>query len=184
MSGWMRGWYMLATTVFFFFLRPRDLVAVSVTSSRLFVFAYVSALSYVVASRGTHTYIFLFYCPRSLAVTVAPVRFICTIPNVTLPGYFIRRSTRGGFNGPYSPYSRYPRDCWPLPIPLQRRPRVVIPLQGSRHRHASSLSSYVYYNFKTSLTRQLHSNHYPYSEPAIRKVILYCLAHHYLYGVV
>jgi hypothetical protein len=30
------------------------------------------------------------------------------------------------------------------------RPRLVIPLQqGSRHRHASSLSLYEYYNFST-----------------------------------
>jgi hypothetical protein len=31
------------------------LVAVSVTHARLFVFAFVSALSYAVASRGTYT---------------------------------------------------------------------------------------------------------------------------------
>jgi hypothetical protein len=32
------------------------------------------------------------------------------------------------------------------------RPPVVTPLQGSPHRHASSLSMYVYYNFGTSLS--------------------------------
>jgi hypothetical protein len=57
-------------------------------------------------------------------------------------------------------------------------PRVVIPLQqGSSHRHASSLPLYVYYNFGTSLSPR--TNPYPYSEPAIRKITLYCLAHHY-----
>jgi hypothetical protein len=76
---------------------------VSVTPVRVFVFAYVSVLSYAVASRGTHTYSFLFYCSRSLAVTAAPVRFMCTIATVTLPGSFILRSTRGRVQLPVSP---------------------------------------------------------------------------------
>jgi hypothetical protein len=71
------------------------LVAAIVTLARQFVFVSVSALSYVVASRGTHTFIF-FYCTRSLAVTGSGGAVFCTIANVTLPGSFIiRRSTRG-----------------------------------------------------------------------------------------
>jgi hypothetical protein len=42
-----------------------------VTPERLFVFASISTLSYVVASRGIHTYNFHFYRPRSLAVSGA-----------------------------------------------------------------------------------------------------------------
>jgi hypothetical protein len=52
---------------------------------------------------------------------------------------------------------------------------------GTRHRYPCTCTT-------TSIllsARQLHSdNPYPYSEPTIRKVILYCLAHHYMYGVV
>jgi hypothetical protein len=46
-----------------------SLFSVSVTPSRLFVNVSIWALSYAVASRGTHTYSFLFYRPRSLVIS-------------------------------------------------------------------------------------------------------------------
>jgi hypothetical protein len=119
------------------------LVAVSVTHVRQFVYFFcLGALSYAVASRGTHTYSVFFV--RGHSTSPAPVRFICTIANVTSPGIFY-----------------YSLDMWPgttagtvlilgiletsgrYQYRYNIRQRVVIPLQGSRHRRATSLSLYM-----------------------------------------
>jgi hypothetical protein len=52
------------------------------------VYFCLCAISYALASRGTHTYCFLFHSPRSLGVTGSSVRFICTIACMTPPGIF------------------------------------------------------------------------------------------------
>jgi hypothetical protein len=108
---------------------------VSVTPARQFFLVYVSALSYVVASRGTgtHTYSFLFLLLPAVTRRHrlrCVLRIICTIASATLPGSFIRRSTRVRVQLPVPPYSRYPRDCWPLPVRLQHSPARGHP--GSR----------------------------------------------------
>jgi hypothetical protein len=135
--------------------------------------------------RAVPIHIVFFSIVRGHSPSAAPVRFICTIASVILPGSFIRRSTRGRVQLPVPPMvsvssrlvaatstaTTFAR-AWSSPFKAQGI--------GTRHRYPCTCTA-------TSVllsARQLHSNHYPYSEPAIRKVILYCLAHHYMHGVV
>jgi hypothetical protein len=66
----------------------------------------------------------VFFIVRGHSPSPAPVHFILAIASVTLPGSFIRRSTRDRVHMPVPPLqsSRHPRDCWPLPVPLQLSP--------------------------------------------------------------
>jgi hypothetical protein len=106
------------------------------------------------------------------------VRFICTVARVTPPGIlYSSLDQRPGTTARTVPILGILDIVGRYHNRYNIRKRVVIPLQGSRHRRASSVSLHVCYNFILLSVRQLHTNHYPYSEPAIRKVILYCLAH-------
>jgi hypothetical protein len=126
-----------------------------VDTADLFVFVdSVSARSYAVVSRGTHTYFsFLIYCPRSLTVTGSNAFYLyrhrqCDSSGIFYssldprPGTTVRTAAILGILKIVGRYHyRY-----------NIRPRVVIPLQGSRDRRASSLFLYVHYNFSTSLS--------------------------------
>jgi hypothetical protein len=110
----------------------------------IYVCLCLGVLSYVVVSRGTNTYIFLFIV-RMHSPSPAPVRLICTIAIVTPPGIFypsldLRPGTTARtvhVLGILDVVDRYQyRD--------NIHQRVVNPLQGSRYRRASSLSVYVY----------------------------------------
>jgi hypothetical protein len=134
-----------------------------------------------------HTSVFLFIV-RGHSPSPAHVRFIicnAAIAIVTLPGSFIRRSTRGWVQLSVPPLfwvssrlltatstaATFAR-AWSSPF----KARGI----DARHRYSYTCTS-ISVLFSA---RQRHSNHYPYSEPANRKVILYGLAHHYMYGVV
>jgi hypothetical protein len=135
-----------------------------------------------------HTVYFFFYCPRSLAGAFYLYHRQRDAPGI----FYLSLDPRPGTTAPTAPIIGILEIVGRYHNRYNFRPRVVIPLhqQGSRHRHASSLFLYVYYDFSTSLSpRQLPSNDYctrtrspllAGSEPAIGKVILYCLAHHYL----
>jgi hypothetical protein len=131
---------------------------------------------------GRYPYIHTF---RSLAAVTrhprpAQVRFICTIANVTPPGIFYPSlDPRSGTTARTVPILGILEIVGRYQYRYNIRLSVVIPLQGSRHgaRHRYHCSCSATSILLT--VRQLHYNHYPYWEPAIRKVILYCFAHHY-----
>jgi hypothetical protein len=124
-----------------------------VTLVRLFVFAYVSALSYAEASRGTHTYSFLIYRPRSLAVRGSGA-FYFYHRQRDPPGIFYSSlDLRPGTTARTAPILGILEIVSRYMYRYNFRSRVVIPLkQDSRHRHTLSLPLYVYYNFSTSLS--------------------------------
>jgi hypothetical protein len=96
----------------------------------------------------------ILFIVRGLLPSAAPVRFICTIAIVTLRDLLFVARPATGYTARTAPIIGI------LDILAGRymyrynfRPLVVTPLQqGSRHRHASSLSVYEYYNFSTSLS--------------------------------
>jgi hypothetical protein len=88
-----------------------------------------------------------FHRPRSLAAA-APVRFICDPPGI----FSSLLDPRPGTTARTAPILGILEVVGRYQYRYNFRPRVVIPLQGSRHRHASSLSVYVYYNFSTFLS--------------------------------
>jgi hypothetical protein len=118
------------------------------------------------------------------AVTGAPVRFVCNIANVTPSGIFypsldLRPSTTARTVPTVSVSSRLLAasstiTTFASPWSSRFKAQSI----GARHPYPRTCTT-------TSIllsVRQHHYNHCPYSEPAIRKVVLYCLAHHY--GVV
>jgi hypothetical protein len=136
------------------------LVAVSVTPVRQFVYASVSALSPTLWHRAVSIYRYVFFVVRDHSPSPAPVHFICTIASVTptqVPGSFNPSlDSRPGTTALPSLFSVssiiyiVARYHYMYRYRYNIRPCVVIPLQGLRHRHPSSLSLYVYCNFSHS----------------------------------
>jgi hypothetical protein len=136
--------------------------------------------------RAVPIHTIFFFIVRGHSPSAALVRFIVTIASVTLPGSFIRRSTRDRVQMAVPPlFSASSRSLAATSTATTFARAWSYPFSkaqgiGTRHRYPCTCTT-------TSVllsARQLHSNHYPYSEPDIRKVILHCLAHHYMYGVV
>jgi hypothetical protein len=154
---------------------------VSVTPFRQFVYVFVSAPSPTLWHRAVPKHIVLFFIVRGHSPSPAPVRFICTIACVTPPGIFQRLlDPRSGTIARTVPSLGILEIIGRYKYRYNIRQPVVIPRQGIgvRHRYPCTCTT----TLVLLSVRQLHSNHYPYSEPAIRKVILYCLEHHH--GVV
>jgi hypothetical protein len=132
-----------------------------------------------------HT-VFFFSCPRSLAVTGSGAFYLYHRQRDP-PGIFIRRSTHGMVQLPVPPLFSVSSRLLAATstAPLRRSPaRGHPPSRLKALARVIAILVRVLQNSVLLSARQLNSNHYPYSEPAIRKVILYCLAHHYMYGVV